>query len=78
MIFLAAEGLFFIFVLDPVLKDSNTMQCPLQINMLAEPATASQCAEEGTHRAIPTTHVGIFKGLLLLMWVAINKHESLP
>lgn len=56
MILLAAEELFFTFVLDPVLKDSNTMQRPLQTNVLAGPATASWHAEEGAPRAIPMTH----------------------
>lgn len=56
MIFPATEDLFFIFVPGSVLKDSNTVQCPLHINALAGPATANQRAEEVTPRAIPMAH----------------------
>lgn len=56
MIFLATEDLFFSFVPGSVLKDSNTAQCPLHINMVAGAATASQHVEEVTQRAILMAH----------------------
>jgi len=52
-IFSATED-FFTFVPGSALQDSNTVQCPLHINKLAGPLTASQHAEEVTHRAIST------------------------